>query len=141
MLPCLEIEYFYSCPWPGGWCGSRQTWLGILDSLAKRTRSCAIGINPNHRAVPEQDSSESGRVGSDRATRIVLGKLNTAPSVRRDLRVCCQPQLVCCSWLNNLFRYNGWKRETEFHPAVLRYQPHLSGGHAKAYCVSSACTS
>lgn len=89
----------------------------------------------------EQDSSESGRVGSNRATRIVLGKLNTAPSVRRDLRVCCQPQLVCCSWLNNLFRYNGWKRETEFHPAVLRYQPHLSGGHAKAYCVSSACTS
>lgn len=41
--------------------------VGILDPLAKSTRSCAIDIHPSRRAVPEQYGSESGRVGSDRA--------------------------------------------------------------------------
>lgn len=37
---------------------------GILDPLAKSTRSCAIDIHPSHRAVPEQYGSESGRGGA-----------------------------------------------------------------------------
>lgn len=83
----LKLEDSMSCS--GGCRGSREVLLAAWIHLPREHAAGAIAINPNQRAVPEQGSSESERVGSP------LGKVNTTPSVRKDLHICSQPQLVC----------------------------------------------